>query len=202
MHINAMQQSYGVQQTPGMARSAGGGNGLPGAASNKGAADTVSLSTQGVSLSRLPPLMLPTRENVQKLSASLSEDLKNLFSEAGINPNPPVEFDVDPYSGKVSVKANRPDAPQIAELIKNNREVEMKIHNVAALSSHVVAMAKAMEASSAYQAAQTPAEIDQVLAKYSSVFNGQTEVIDFSLVFNGEDVQVNADGKSWMSSKA
>ena len=107
---------------------------------------------------------------------------------------------MDSYTGKVSAKGNRPDAPQIAELIKKNPDVELQIHNVAALSSHVVAMGKAMEADNAYRAAQTPAEINNVVAKYSSVYSGQTKVTDFSLLFNGASVQIDADGKPWMSS--
>jgi hypothetical protein len=180
MNINAIQQSYGVSQTPSTAKNADDGSSFPGAASNNGTADTVNLSTQGKSLSELPPLLLPTPENVQKLSAALSDDLKKLFSQAGINPNPPVEFDVDSYTGKVSVKGNRPDAQQIAELIKKNPDVELQIHNVAAISSHVVAMAAAS----------------------SSGYGLQPKVTDFSLLFNGTDVQVNADGAKWMSSKA
>ena len=202
MNIDSIQQSHGVSRISKAAKNASGGDNLPVAASNNGTADTAHLSVQGKSLSELPPLMLPTRENVQKLSASLSDDLKNLFAQAGINPNPAVEFDVDSYTGKVSVKGDRPDAQQITELIKKNPDVEMKIHNVAAISSHVVAMGKAMEADTAYRAAQSTAEINNVIAKYASVYSGQTKVTDFSLVFNGADIQVNADGAAWLNSKA
>lgn len=202
MNIDTVQQSQGISRNSNAARNAAGGDSLPVAASRNGTADKVNLSTQGISLSELPPLMLPTRENVRKLSFELSADLKNLFAQAGINPNPAVEFDVDSYTGKVSVKANRPEAQQIAELIKKHPDVEMKIHNIAALSSHVVAMGAAMEADTAYRAAQGAAEENAVIAKYSSVYSGQSRVTDFSLIFDGSDVQVNADGAAWMSSKA
>lgn len=174
---------------------------MPVAASGNSTTDTVRLSMQGKSLSELPPLMLPTRENARKLSSALSDDLKNLFSQAGINPNPAVEFAVDSYTGKVSVKGNRPDAQQIAELIKENPDIELRIHNVAAISSHVVSFDKAMEADKAYRAAQSTAEVNNVIARYSSIYSGQTKVTDFSLVFNGSNVQVNADGAAWLSSK-
>ncbi|MEW5944461.1 MAG: hypothetical protein AB1710_11540 [Pseudomonadota bacterium] len=202
MNINAIQQSYDMVQSPATAKKSDSGNNLPGVTNNSGVADTANLSTRGKSLSELPPLMLPTRDNVQKLSSALSNDLKELFSQAGINPAPSVKFAVDPYTGQVSVKENRPDAQQITDLTKKNPDIEAQIRNVAAISSHVVAMDKAMEAAKAYRAAQNAAEINNAVARYSSVYGGQIKVTDFSLIFNGADVQVNADGQAWMSSRA
>lgn len=169
MDINAIQQSYGVSKNSSKTGNSRAGDIFPEAGSNNGTADTVHLSARGKSLSELPPLMLPTRENIQKLSAELSVDLKKLLGEAGITSDPPVEFSVDSYSGKVSVKGNRPDAQQITGLLKKNPDVELQIHNVAALSSHVVAMAQAAK-------------------------GAPTMVTDFSLFFNGTDVQINANG--------
>jgi len=200
MNISPVAQSYGVSQISNATRLASGAKEAD-ASGIQGTTDTVQLSTQGKTLAELPPLLLPTRENVQKLSKSLSTDLQNLFSAAGINPKPDVQFDVNPYTGEVSVANNRPDAQKIAGLIKSNPDIEMKIHNIAALSSHVVAMGPAMEADAAYRAANSPEEIRNVVAKYSSVYSGYVKVTDFSLLFNGSDVQVNADGASWLSTK-
>jgi len=177
MDINAIQRSYGVPKTSSKAGNARAGDTSPETASNNGTTDTVHLSSRGKSLSELPPLMLPTRENIQKLSAALSGDLKKLLGEAGITSDPPVEFAVDSYTGKVSVQGNRPDAQQITDLLKKNPDVELQIHNVAALGSHVVAMAQAAN-------------------------GGPKMVTDFSLFFNGADVQINANGTAWMTSKA
>ena len=199
MNIGAIQSYYQAAQVTGATRNASESNPLPATSENKGTTENVSLSGKG---KLLADLVLPTRENVRKMSAELSGDLKKLFDEAGISSDPPIEFDVDSYTGKVSVKGNRPDAPQIAELIKNNRDIELKIHNVAAISSHIGPMEKAMEADSAYRAAQTQAEQDKVIAKYASVYSGQMDVVNFSLIFNGGDIQILADGAPWMSSKA
>jgi len=201
MDINSAMQSYGAAQTSTAAGYTSTSAKKADTAGSNAAAETVQLSAQAKTLSELPPLILPTRENVQKLSSALAGDLQNLFSQAGINPKPAVEFDVDPYSGAVSVKGNHPDSQKIAELIKNNPEIEMKIHNVAAISSHVVAMGKALEADTAYRNARTPAEVKNVIAQYSSVYNGQMKVTDFSLIFNGTGIQVNADGEAWLSSR-
>lgn len=200
MNIASVAQTYGVAQTSNVSRAASGVK-EPDSSGNQDSADTVQFSSQAKTLAELPPLLLPTRENVQKLSKELSADLKNMFSEAGINPKPDVEFEVDPYTGKVSVKNNRPDAQKIAELIKNNPDIEMKIHNVAALSSHVVAMGPAMEADAAYRAANSEEEVRNVVAKYASVYSGYVKVTDFSLSFDGNDLQVNADGAPWLSTQ-
>lgn len=198
MNIGSVAQAYGVAQTSNASRASSGAKepDSPGSA-----ADTVQFSAQGKTLAELPPLMLPTRANVQKLSGELAADLKNLFHEAGIDAKPDVGFEVGPYTGKVSVKNNRPDAQKIAELIKSNPEIEMKIHNVAALSSHVVAMGPAMEADAAYRAANSDEEVRNVIAKYASVYSGYVKVTDFSLTFDGSDLQVNADGSPWLSTK-
>ena len=203
MDISAIRPSYGMLPSQEAAKTAGCGKTLPTAATNSGASCKVDLSAGGKILSGLPPLMFPSRENVQKLSASLIKDLKKMFSQAGISSTPPVEFTVDSYTGEVGVKDNRPDAGQIADLIRKNPEIELQIHNIAAMSSHVVGMEKAMEANQAYLAAESQAEIDRVIARYAAVYsqNGPKEVVDFSLRFDGKDVQVNADGELWLSSR-
>jgi len=190
MNINTIQQAYGMNM-PNTSSEMGSSHGGK-AANTSNIADTVYLSEQGKTLSELPPLILPTRENVQQLSVALSGDLNKLFNEAGINPDPAVEFDVDSYTGKVSVNESRPDAQKIAKLLKKNPDIESQIHNVAAISSHVVAIAQAMGVRSAQNAA----------AKYASIYNGQNKVTDFSLIFNGENLQVNANGAAWLTSKA
>lgn len=38
-------------------------------------------------------------------------------------------------------------------------------------------------------------------AKNASVYSGQAKATDFSLIFNGADIQVIADGAAWLSSK-
>lgn len=200
MNINAIQQSYRMAQTTGAVKNTDRGNNLSIASSSTDATENVSLSTKGKLLAE-KPLLSPTRENVQKLSSALYEDLKELFDQAGINSNPPVEFDVDSYTGKVSVKGNRPDAQQIAEMIKKNPDIEMQIHNIAAISSHIGPMEKAMQANDAYRAAKTQAELNNVIAKYSSVYSGKLDATDFSLVFNGDDVQIQANGTPWISSR-
>lgn len=196
MNINAALQSYGMEMSKPLPEATGNTGGKPDKANAKthsGETDnTVHLSVQGKTISGLPPLILPTRENVQKLSAALSDSLNELLSEAGISPEPAVEFDVNSYTGKVSVKESRPDAQKIAELLKKNPDIELQIHNIAAISSHVVAIAQAMGARSAQNAA----------AKYASIYNEQNKVTDFSLIFNGANVQVNANGAAWLTSKA
>ncbi len=200
METNAIQQVYEIKHISNAAKSTLLGNNVPESANNN-EADSVNLSSWGKTLSELPPIMLPTQENVKKLSEELSKKLKDLFDENGINPEPPIEFNVNSFNGAVSVKNNRSDTQEIGELIKKNPELELQIHNVGALSSHVVAISKAIEAGNAYAAAQSESEINSVIRKYSSVYKGNIEVTDFSLIFNGSDIQVNANDKPWLSTK-
>ena len=196
MNITAALQSYGMEMSKPLPEATGNTGGKPDKANAKTHAgetdNTVHLSAQGKTLSGLPPLILPTRENVQKLSAALSDSLNELLSGAGISPEPAVEFDVNSYTGKVSVKDNRPDAQKLAKLLKENPDIELQIHNIAGISSHVVAIGQAMEARASRNA----------LAQYAYIHGIQTEAVNFSLIFNGKNVQINADGAAWLSSDA
>lgn len=196
MNINAALQSYGMEMSKPLPEATGNTGGKPDKASAKTHAgetdNTVHLSAQGKTLSGLPPRLLPTRENVQKLSEALSDSLNELLSEAGISPEPAVEFDVNSYTGKVSINDNRPDAQRIAKLLKENPDIKLQIHNIAVINSHAAAFGQAMEVRSPQNA----------VAKYASIHNSQNEAANFLLTFNGKNVQINASGAARLLANA
>jgi hypothetical protein len=202
MTISAIQQAYAAHYSSGAAKTAADGNAVPATDAQKSTTEEVQLSAQGRLLSQLPELILPTLENIQTLSDSLSKDLNKLFSDAGIATTPAVEFEVNPYNAEITVKGEREDKQQITELLEQNPQIERQIRDIAAISSHYEGMSRAMEADRAYRAANNPAEVNQVIAKYASIYSGHQPVAHYSLLFDDSGVNVRSDGKPLMSSSS
>ena len=171
---------------------------------NKGDYDRVDLSKEGLKLaqkqgsllSALPDLILPTPDNVRKLSTGLAEKMGKIFREAGIGTTPPVEFKVDPY-GSISASGNRQDLGRINSLLNDNPDLQKSIRDLNAISSHAHAIYAEgrLQFQEEYLASSNP---EQVVAKYAQLFGRQIPT-EISLRFNGSEVDVLANGKSWIS---
>jgi hypothetical protein len=234
MSLNSVQPTHGLQ-TPSSVTKTGAGDGSPVAGGGNSVTDSVRLSDQGRMMSRLSAVMPPTPENVRKLSAGLAGDLKNLFRQSALDARRGIAFDVDSYTGEVSIKGNRPDAPAIATVLGRQPNIAQQIQNIAALSRHVVVTEQAADTRQANRVAQSAAQINSMAGDYTSRFSNSNDAQDFavipnrpganageisraiagyanvsgtsgadtnfSLAFNGTDVQVYANGKPWISSR-
>lgn len=132
---------------------------------------------------------------LRQLSAALSEELGNIFQASAIDPLPPVEIDVDEVSGELRLKGDRADKDRISALIDANPEVKRRIRDIAAISSHAIDLSERLQFQQDYRAASAPTAVG---AKYARLF-GPQESADLSLLFDGQDVHVLADGKPWIS---
>jgi hypothetical protein len=162
--------------------------------------DTVELSKDGrlAVADLLSDLMLPTEENVRKLSAQLSRDLGSLLTNAGISAEPPITFSTG-YSGEIVVEGNRPDKEQILKAVNADEKVSQEIRNTAAISSHAAGMAESLEFQREYRASNDP---EAVVAKYSHLFTSGQRSHHTALVFDGHGIDVMSDGKTWLSYQA
>jgi len=162
--------------------------------------DTVQLSSAGrlAASGLLDSLILPAEGNVRQLSAGLSQDLGDLLANAGISPQPPIEFGVN-AAGEIQVKGDRPDKEKILEVINGNDQVKEEIRTTAAISSHLAGIAESLKFQKEYLASNDP---ESVVAKYSYLFNSSPQSHDISLLFNGNGINVMEDGKEWLSSAA
>jgi hypothetical protein len=144
------------------------------------------------------PLMLPTRENVEKLTRELACDLRDFFTNAGIERQPTVEFKVDPFNGKVSVETDRADKAAIEKALRADPKLELKIHNVAAIASHIEPMEESLEFQAAYRRAKSPAEVNRVVQQFSHLFdNRPSPTHTYSLQFDGDATSLLEDGRAW-----
>lgn len=161
--------------------------------------DAVRISTEGrlLASSLLEGLVLPTEENVHRLSAVLSEDLGDFLSESGVSTQPPIELDVDWSNGDIKIKGERADSEKIQGLINGNEEIKEQIRNLAAISSHAVAMADSLKFQKEYLAS---GNAESVVAGYSCLFGSNQQSGSISLLFDGNNIQVMSDGRQWISS--
>lgn len=155
--------------------------------------DTLTVTGMGRLLSE-NSLILPTISNVQKLSAELSENLGALFTEAGIDTETPVEFEMDNETGQITVKGDREDTEQITRLVNDNPEIKRRIQTVIAISSHTYQIPENLSFQSEYRNSENPFD---VVSKYARLFRSQNQYA-YSVRFNGKGIQVRVDGKTWV----
>ena len=131
-------------------------------------------------------LLLPTTQNVQRLSAALGRDLAAAFREVGIPTRPAIEIQVDGATGHINVSADRPDAAQIEDRLNSDPVLAEKIRTTLAVSSHAQGMQRSLEFQREYLNSDNP---EAVVAEYSDLFAApQSPAI--SLRFEGTQVAV------------
>jgi hypothetical protein len=196
--ISGSYGSFPVSAANSAVSSYGNGGKVNSYTDNKGD-DAVQISTEGhlLASSLLENLILPTKENVHRLSAMLSEDLGNFLGESGISTQPPIELDVDWSDGDIKIKGERADSEKIQSLINGNEEIKEQIRNLAAISSHAVAMTDSLKFQKEYLASDNA---ESAVARYSYLFGSNQQSDSISLLFDGNNVQVMSDGKQWLSS--
>ncbi len=162
--------------------------------------DNVQLSTNGrLAVSqRLSGLILPTEENVRKLSAKLSQDLGCLLGGLGVSPHPPLEFSVD-RSGEILIKGDRPDKEPILQAINGSEKVKYQIRTTTAIAGHAAAIADSLKFQKEYVASNNP---ESIVAKYSYLFGSEQRSHRISLVYGTGGINVLSDGRTWLPSGA
>jgi hypothetical protein len=193
--ILPVSSNYGVSS-----RTAAGPASLPGGEALTGSRsrasfeglDVIEFSNRGALLAA-EPLLLPTASNVRKLSAALSDELGRVFRSAGIEPEPPVEFEVEAWDGSLWVKGDRPDAGQIADLVNADPELKRQLQTVAAISSHACQMEEQLSFQREYRGSNNP---EAVVAKYYYLF-GASKTPAVSLRFDGQALEVLIDNETW-----
>ena len=159
--------------------------------------DTVQLSGRGrlAASGLLDGLILPTKENVCKLSATLSQDLAGFLGEMGVSANPPVEFTVDSL-GEIRINGDRPDKDRILQAVKGNEKIAQEIRNVTAIASHAAAIAESLKFQEEYRASNDP---ESIVARYSHLFSPTQRYHQISLAYDRIAINVLTDGKVWLS---
>lgn len=153
--------------------------------------------SEGSSLLGRAELLLPTRANAAMLAKKAGEAINAKLDAAGIPREPGFEVAIDDInSAHVTVKGGRADAQAIEDLINGDQDLQMGIHNAYALASGIPGLERAMAFDQEYRAAQTQAEIDAIIARYSDLFSGFTQAADVRMNFGKDGLQVAVNGEA------
>lgn len=142
----------------------------------------------------LPPLLLPSPDNVQALSSDASAKLKGILAESNI-PAAPAKITFDAF-GQMQLPSDYAYADQFKQAMAESPAVERELSTANALASQYAAMQPSLSYIREYEAAGSQAAADAVTAKYSDLFNAQRPVPKIELDFTSDGkLTVTADGK-------
>lgn len=149
--------------------------------------------TGGAALA-LPPLLLPSRNNIDALSRRISAAMPQLLAQTQI-PSPPASISYD-REGKLQLPADYAYADKLREALAKQPALARELSTVNALTSHWVEMQKSMPFQQEYAAATSQAEANVVVAKYSYLFSEQRHYATITLQFSAQArLTLAADGQ-------
>lgn len=142
----------------------------------------------------LPPLLLPTQNNIKALTEHISATLPQFLAENNI-PSAPSNITYD-QEGQIQLHANYPYAEEFKLALANSPTMARELQTVHALSSHFAEMEKSYPFHQEYAAVATQAEVRAVVAKYSYLFDDNRRYSTIALNFSGNgDISITADGE-------
>jgi hypothetical protein len=140
----------------------------------------------------LPPLMMPTQNNINALAKHISNTLPGLMS----NYNIPIAPETIQYDnrGQLVLPNDYPYADEFTQMLDENPALAREMSTVNALSSHLAGIQRAAQFQEESQG-MSDGEIAALMSKYTDLFDGQHSAGDFSLGFSAEgSLQVSVNG--------
>jgi hypothetical protein len=140
--------------------------------------------SQGVDIDTVP-LLMPTQQNIAALAKDVSAKMPGFLSAHGI-PSAPASITYD-NMGQIQLPADYPYADAFKQALADQPSMERELRTTAALTSSMVEMNKSMPFQQEYLAANSRAEADAVVAKYSYLFsnNQHADLIALNFAANG-----------------
>lgn len=148
-------------------------------------------SNDGLSLDNL---LLPSSKNVEALRDHVSSIFPGFLSDNGI-PEAPSKISYDNFGGIV-LPEDYAFADELKAALKENPAMERELRTVNALASHLAALKEIEPFHAEYALANTQAQRDAALEKYSYLFGDSRKYPEVSLSFNQQgEMNVNANDK-------
>lgn len=153
--------------------------------------DPVSSETRN--LDELPPLLLPSAENIEAMSKHASAKFMNMLAEYNI-PTPPDKITYD-QQGKMHISDDYPYANELKQALKDNPGLDRELRSINAISGHYVEMQEGMPFTEGMANAGAKAEVDKIIAKYSHLLSDNSNYKSIALTFskNGA-LNITSDG--------
>ncbi|MCD8553659.1 hypothetical protein [Seleniivibrio sp.] len=155
--------------------------------SDTSAVDLFNAAAEGSTLSVDQPL-LPTRQNVEEISAYMEDQINDAFKRAGISTDEAVTFTVG-SDGSLKVTGDRDDIGEIQELFENNTDLSDKMKTFIGLASEMPKFERAIEFQIKYENADSKKEIDALLKEYADLFDGK-EHYDSTFAFDSGKMDI------------
>ncbi|RLA38651.1 MAG: hypothetical protein DRQ64_08475 [Gammaproteobacteria bacterium] len=141
----------------------------------------------------LPPLLLPTKNNIDALTNHISETFPQFLAQNNI-PTAPSSITYD-NEGQIQLSSDYAYTSEFKQALANNPTMSRELSTVNALTSHFVEMQKSASFQQEYAAA-TKAEANTVVERYSYLFSDNHHYDSIALQFseNGR-LSLTHDGK-------
>jgi len=152
-------------------------------------------STAGFSnINDLPPLLMPSEQNINALTEHVSGRFKQLLEDYNI-PSAPEKITFD-NEGKMQIPIDYPYANKLNNALEENPGIGRELRTLNAISSHAAAIQEHMPFIEEMGEASSKVEIDKIIAKYSHLLHDNHSYKSMALIFSTEgDVSVTADGE-------
>lgn len=146
----------------------------------------------------LPPLMMPSANNIKALTDHVSARMPDFLARHGI-PEAPSSVGYD-RNGEPQFPADYPYAKEFKAALADDPVMARSMQSAAALSSVHVEMQKSLPFHEEYSAANSAADAAKVVAKYAWLFADNRPSANITLNFSADGrLSVSADGEpiSW-----
>lgn len=155
------------------------------------------LSTNGTTslLQSLPPLLLPTQDNIKALASHISEAFPQFLAQNNI-PSAPSSITYD-NKGQIQLPSDYAYASELEQALANNPTMARELKTVHALSSHLAGIEEGSQFRQEYAAAASQAEAKAVVAKYGYLFDDNRQYSTIALHFAEEGyLTITADNEN------
>jgi hypothetical protein len=147
-----------------------------------------------LNINELPPILLPSAQNIEALTEHVSTWFKQMLAEYNI-PSAPNKITFD-NQGKMHIPIDYPHANELNRALEENPGIKRELSTVNALSGHYVEIQARMPFIEEMGRATSQAVKDQIIAKYSHLLHDNHDYQSLALVFSKDgDVSVTADGE-------
>lgn len=136
------------------------------------------------SQAEIPPLLMPSQQNIDALSKHISAVFPKFLSEHGI-PSAPSSISYD-SQGQPQFPADYPYADQLSKALQDSPGLSREISTAHALTSAKRALDQAVKFQQEYRQATTQKEIEAVVSKYSYLFSEKQNFQELILKFSAD----------------
>lgn len=142
----------------------------------------------------LPPILLPSVNNIQQVARHASARLRSILTDYNI-PAPPSHLTYDNY-GKMRLPADFPYAKQLQQALADNPGLARELRDLNAMASHYVMMGNSIEFTKEIYRAEPQQEVGWIRQQHSHLLEDDSNSKRIALTFSKEgSITIYANGK-------